>query len=465
MIRPLSSALALTAFWLAAQSIAQPSFNLVVDSSTPFPGTANPFTIFDPPAIADGVIGFEGRAGTVAGVFHWKNGVLTKAADYSTTPSGQSKPFNFFGSFTISAGNGLVAFRGAGEGFSGVYQFDGNSLQRVADSTTAIPGGTGNFTTLFATSSHGEGLAFIGQDAEFRRGLFSYQKGSLSTRLAPGTIYPGSGAGILGYSSEVGFDNGNLAFWGSHGPNTNAIFTLVGSTLTKIAERDQTAVPGTTGKFTLLQSPPEISGSKVAFIGSHATGFGLYSANLDGSELTALITSETSIPNGSGGFTGFGAFSFSGEDLVFLGNGSDGQQGIYLLRNGNLSPVIDKNTSLNGKAITSLNFNDSGYTDGELAFSVTFADNSRAIFTTILGELVSGGELSSPTYSPTAGFTFTFTGTPDKTYQIQYSSDPGAAQWSALTTFKYSAPIQINDPDAPSATHRFYRAVVLILLR
>jgi hypothetical protein len=49
----------------------------------------------------------------------------------------------------MTAVNGYnVAFRGAFSGGSGLYARFGGSLVRVADTTTAIPNGTGNFTAL-----------------------------------------------------------------------------------------------------------------------------------------------------------------------------------------------------------------------------------------------------------------------------------------------------------------------------
>jgi len=456
-------------FALAVNCSGQVTFIKVADTTQVFPGqTTTNFTSFGPPAINAGVVAFEADgAPLTSGVFRWTNGVLQKAADYNTSiPFGTGKFTFFSGGFATYTENGLLTFRGIGSAGSGLYQYDGVSLTRLFDTTTPnpIPGGTGPFATFLAPNMKNGMIAFLAVNTNNQRGIFLLTNSTLSQVLAPATPYPGGGTGVVSFSSQVGFDKGNLAFWAfNSATNTNhAIFTLTGGMLTKVAEKNVTIVPGLGNPFTSLSSPPDVSGSKVAFAGNYSGGSGIYSANLDGSGLGVLVDVSTPIPSGVGNFASFGSFEYDQGDLVFYGIGATGA-GIYRVRSGVVTRVIDTSLTLDGKGIANFNFRDAGYANGEIAFRANFNDGSRGIYTVNLGAPAGapdGGSLSSFAYSPITGARFMFSGaTPGTAYRIQFSSALISDSWNGLTNFTYNGPVTVNDGSTAGVTKRFYRAV------
>ena len=98
------------------------------------------------------------------------------------------------------------------------------AFRLLADSTTAIPGGTGSFTSF-----------------------------SPSPALPPNPC--------------ISF--GNVAFFGAGSGGQQGIYAVLAGTLTKIADLN-TAIPNGTGNFIMWQSNPFISGNNVAVIGQGA---------------------------------------------------------------------------------------------------------------------------------------------------------------------------------------------------
>jgi hypothetical protein len=72
----------------------------------------------------------------------------------------------------------------------------------------------------------------------------------------------------------------------------------------------------------------------------------------------------------------------------------------------------------------------------------------------------SAGRLGSLVYSPTTGFSCTFSdGTVDQSYRIQSSPSLAADSWTDLTNFTCTGPMVIGDPSAATGPKKFYRAV------
>jgi len=115
------------------------------------------------------------------------------------------------------------------------------------------------------------------------------------------------------------------------------------SVLSRVADQN-TAIPNGTGNFTSFGGPL-LSGANVAFFADGSSGQeGFYLFN--GSALSRVADLNTTIPNGTGNFTGFGLLALSGGNVTFHGVGSSGQGGIYLFNGSALSRVADKNTAI-----------------------------------------------------------------------------------------------------------------------
>ena len=290
--------------------------NRVADLSTPIPGGSGNFTSLDISANLSGsnvaLQGF-GSSGQ-QGIYFFDGSVLRRVADLDTAIPGGGGDFTSLAFPMLSGGN--VALGGVGSsGQEGIYLFDGDALSRVADLNTAVPAGSGNFTSLlFPTPGGGSSLPLP----------------ALSGR--------------------------NVAFLGFGSSGQEGIYLFDGGVLSRVADLN-TAIPGGSGSFTSFAPPdlpvipggntPAVSGSNVVFhaIGSSGQeGIYLFEAGV----LTRVADLNTAVPAGSGNFTILGPSALSGRNVVFLGHGSSGQQGIYLFDGSVLSRVADLNTAIPG---------------------------------------------------------------------------------------------------------------------
>lgn len=119
--------------------------------------------------------------------------------------------------------------------------------------------------------------------------------------------------------------------------------------LNRVADPN-TPIPGGSGTFTFV-SEPLVSGGNVAFLGQGSSGQqGIYL--FEGGVLVRVADSNTPIPNGSGNFVFIFLPALSGGNVAFFGQtgfGPEGhQEGIYLFQGGVLSRVADLNTPIPG---------------------------------------------------------------------------------------------------------------------
>src|SRR4051794_36626228 len=83
---------------------------------------------------------------TLTGASH-AQAIFTFVADTNTAIPGGTDNFAATGAPAVSGG--VVTFRGTGSsGQQGLYSGSGGALTRLVDLNTAIPGGTGNFTSI-----------------------------------------------------------------------------------------------------------------------------------------------------------------------------------------------------------------------------------------------------------------------------------------------------------------------------
>ena len=164
--------------------------NVVADRNTAVPGSTGNFQNFGSrPSIGGGDVAFLGIGTTGTplerGIYSTVGGTLGVVADFFTAIPGGTGNFEGF-SFGPSIDGGEVAFFGGGElvGSSfvqrGIYRTVGGTLGVVADLNTAIPGGTGNFTSLgSAPSNDGGNVAFVGVGSSGQIGLYLSAGGML----------------------------------------------------------------------------------------------------------------------------------------------------------------------------------------------------------------------------------------------------------------------------------------------
>jgi len=226
-------------------------------------------------------------------------------------------------------------------------------------SNTPIPGGTGNFTGVGAPSLSGSGLAFYGSGSDGQQGIYTAYPGG-PIRIADRNTAIPSGTGLFsgfalnGLAGVPALSGNNVAFYATGPEGQQGIYSFTDGALVRVADT-ATAIPNGSGLFTgfypggpIVPPDPCISGNNVVFSGTGSGGQqGIY-AVIDGS-LGRVADTATSLPGGTGAFVAFPSSPvISGANVAFLGTGMDNQQGVYLSLAGLLGRVADTTTAIPG---------------------------------------------------------------------------------------------------------------------
>jgi len=369
---------------LAAQGF---TFSKVADTNTPVPNGTGNFASFGGMTSVDsnGDVAFAENNGTVnKGIYLSGSGGITRVADLNTAIPGGTDNFTTFATFGNGIESGRLAFRGNGpDSQAGIYAYSSGNLSKIVDTNTAIPGGTGNFTSFGTAYVDAMNYAFIGSGASGQQAL-CVTDGTTVTRIADKASTVPDIGGTYGWSSQVGFDAGNLAFWSfiSGGTNPGGIvggYTSGGGLVTLASTA--TAVPGAGTNFTGFTSPVDLSGTTVAFRGNYTGGHGIFTVDLSGGAVTTIADPSTAVPGGTGNFSQVQDPNIVNGAIVFRGT-FDGGSGIYLYQGSSLQKIIDTSDTLDGKDILLFGLSENAFADGHLAFSVFFTDSSSGIYRT-----------------------------------------------------------------------------------
>jgi hypothetical protein len=293
--------------------------------------------------------------------------ILTKVAETRTvTPEGIGP---FAGLSAPFVRKGIAVFQGYGpEQSHGFYAGSGRALTVMADTNTAIPGGSGNFARLDSPTFDGSTLAFQGFDAFNNAGLYTWRGGELRRIADRQTPVPGGMDTFGGFIGPV-LGGGKVAFRGSSDPApflSFGIYAADADGLTVIADR-QTPLPGGTGNFGFF-GEPAIHRDTVVFegIGFNPGERGIYSST-EGS-LTTVADLNTSIPGGTAPFLFFGAPAVRDGLVAFPGFDASFRAGIYKNADGTLANVADSMTPIPFQSSTFGAFGPPVIDDGVVAF-------------------------------------------------------------------------------------------------
>jgi len=304
-------------------------------------------------------------------------------ADTNTAIPGGSGYFtSLLSSASPSVDGGDVAFNGTGSSQEGIYA-DIGGLGVVADRNTAIPGGSGYFTIFVSPNLDSGNVVFLGQGSSGQVGIYT-DIGSLGVIADTNTAIPAGLGYFTGFGWRPRLDGGNVAFQGKGSGGQDGIYTDIGG-LGVIADTN-TAIPAGSGYFTGFENPSLDSGN-VAFraYGSGAQT-GIYT---DIGGLGVIADTNTAIPAGSGYFTGFWSPSLKGGNVAFGGRGSGGQDGIYADIEG-LGVIADTNTAIPAGTgyFTEFSVHPPGLDGGNVAFWGTGSGGQSGIYADIKGLVV-----------------------------------------------------------------------------
>ncbi len=279
-------------------------------------------------------------------------------------------------------------------------------FQKVVDTKTSIPGGTGNFTNLspfVPPSTHQGSVAFFGSGSDSQSGIYLKVGTTLKVVANPNTPIP-SDTGKFSSFGTPSLGNGNVAFLGI-GSNffvQQGIYTNIGGTLKVVADY-KTPIPGGTGNFTEFNRrgsvyvDPSLNSGNIAFRGyGGSSQAGIYT-NIGG-KLNVVANTNTPIPRGTGKFGDFSDSVIDEGRVAFIGTGSSFplEQGIYTNVSGTLKAVVDTNTAIPGGSGNFSRFTDYfasseqtriAFDNGNVAFNGFGSNNQQGIYTNIGGKL------------------------------------------------------------------------------
>ena len=346
----------------------------IADTSTTVPGVGGTFTSLSAPAINGYTVAFQGNKSGYTGIFTSSGGTLSGVVDTTTNVPGTVTPFTSFTGFSLY--NNQLAFTGVGSGTQGIYLTNPTGFAKVADLTTAIPNGTGSFTSFSALSLSSGNVAFVGNGTG-QQGVYTTNNGLHVVADTNTAIPGGTGNFVAGSFASPSQNYGDVAFLGGGTGSQAGVYDTTSNSLNKIADHS-TAVPGGVGNFSSFGSV-ELSYGSDAWVAGSLPGTGVYTNN--GGPLSVVADTNTAIPGGTGNFTSFGAASHDGFDEAFIGNGSNGQVGLYTTVGGSLTMVAAKSMILDGKTVTSVSTSASqSLNNGNFVFNATFSDGSSAIY-------------------------------------------------------------------------------------
>jgi hypothetical protein len=361
-------------------ALAQPVFRYVTGTTSHVGGIIPGLS--DAPALDNGVIAFLGQFDGVGfeGVYTFNE--LTR---FQTEVCRRGDPLpdrpGQFGSLQspISLSGGEVAFHAFTSLGRAVYSNSGGPLRLIA--------GTGVGYRARDPSLHNGTVTFmedIGATPGPRIKHWSAATGltTLVDLNTPVPNRPGYTMAQFNYWSVT--NNGRVAFV-AHGYPGVYLSNYSGTEIRAVVDSD-TPVPGGTGTFGYfpqLTLALDSDGTVVFAAPSGTSQLGIY-ANPDGL-LRRVADLSTPIPGGNGSFTDFHYASISAGNIAFVGLGSNGQKGIFGTVVGELgsSPLqrfIGVGDTLDGRTVADLTFGTESLSGHHLAFAVRFTDNTRAIY-------------------------------------------------------------------------------------
>jgi hypothetical protein len=368
---------------LAAVVLASPaaavSFDLsvVANQQTAVPAGSGTFTSFNPfPAVSEGnvaIIGFG--APLQRGIYLFDGGALVRVVDLNTAvPAGTG---TFSNIISLALSGTTVAFRGVrGIDQDGIYLFDHGALSRVVDLNTPIPAGSGTFESITGGPSlSGRRVTFNGRGSQ-QEGVYLFD-GSQLRRVADRNTGIPDATGRFTFFGVPSVSGDIVAFRG-FGNGLTGIYAFGGGTLRRVADVN-TAIPAGRANFANFSAFVSLSGANVAFRGVGSGEEGIYLSS--GGSLKRVADLTTSIPGGTGSFTGFSEFpALSGNNVAFLARGNAGQEGVYLFADGALSRVADRNTPIPDGTGTFTELAEPVLSGGKVAFRAVGSSGQAGIY-------------------------------------------------------------------------------------
>lgn len=318
---------------------------------------------------------------------------FTRVADTQTPAPGGGGLFSLFAD-ARAIDDGRVVFVGFHSGGSGVYSFDGTTLDVVADTTTMVPGTSDSFSTFFDVAidrgyvaftggwpGPGGGCSFAGTEGVFAR---RFSGGPIRT-VVTSVVEPEN----CYHAIELG--QGVLAIGGGVDPvdvfhnHTESILATkrVGNANPFLTT--STPRPGG-GTFAGYDQEMAIRGGGLLFneiipntIGAVA---GVYTIRNDGQGPQLVADQMTGVPGGQDTFNNIATSDWDGGEVGFVGRDSSNRTALYAGTSPiDLRVVVNNTTPVPGAGVNFLGLsNPMAYEGGVFAFSGYWSGGGLGLF-------------------------------------------------------------------------------------
>ncbi len=265
---------------------------------------------------------------------------------------------------------------------------------KIADTNTAVPGGTGTFAVFAdARALDSEHVVFFGIDGASKDGLYTFpvrRGGTLDVLVNESTFLPDIG-GTIGTIFDVSIDAGTVAFAAGWGSGPSPCFSAEEGVF--VASVDGSSIQLSTSSLSsslacfhgvdLEGSTLRLTGGTAGVDAVHNHQAALLDAAPLGSPIVLLDTSST-FPGGVGTYDGFdqdvvlknGATAFTNVILNTFG----AVDSIFLDTGSSVQTVADPSTPIPGDTGTFASFAGIDFDGTEVAFMGRNATNNSAIF-------------------------------------------------------------------------------------
>lgn len=271
----------------------------LVDGSANFPGSAGlAFNIANAGDIshdAGGAVAFFATDTNAAppianGILTFANGSLHLIASTATQAPGTANLFTGFRRRADISG-GKVVFTGTHSGGGGLYQanLDGSGLTKLVDTTTPVPGGTGNFLTFQDSAIELGTVVFTTQGAGITGGAaYRLQNGTLQKIIGKPDALDGKTVDTVVLSNQ-GLSGGRVALQIGFSNGSAGIYTAI------VGYASQPNPGGTLVPGSVIYS--SANGFSFTFIGEAGRAYRIqYSTNLAAGNWTTLTNFTYSSP-------------------------------------------------------------------------------------------------------------------------------------------------------------------------
>ncbi len=433
--------------WFSASCEAKTYFfTKIADESTSIPGQGgfiDTFVGFGTPALDGDQVVFGGIGLGFRGIIQSKDNGVVQNSDRSlavlasnSTPIPNSPSNQNFGDFLLPDVDGdYYVFYGAPDLFPttlgiGLYLLERrtspgiiSTFSVIADSQTPMPGSpkeTFYFIPSLQASIVQGTVTYPGKSRTpdlnqvDQMGIYQYHTAAGTTGYVAdrGTVIPNTGGQIFEHFSRVSSYGANAAFVGyapNPAPGSNpmrGVYMATSFTAPQVVADRTTTIPtpppGENGKFSLFGSTA-ISSTTVAFSGTGAKSAGIYAKELNATNITKIVDTNTLAPGAGTNFSNFHTIAMdNSRSLAFIGHTVQNAatvDALYVqsLIDNSLTRVIGRGDKLDGKVVDRFDFRQEGFDGPSTAFHVKYADDTEAVY---LAE-PPVNLLSGPAYVPT----------------------------------------------------------------